>query len=411
MAFESDKVIYRVLRQCFMLVGIVGKANVGKSTFFKSITLADILIANYPFATIKPNHGVGFVRVECVDRELGVQCNPRVGMCVNGTRFVPVEVMDVAGLVPGAHEGKGMGNQFLDDLRQADVFLHVVDMSGATNERGEPVGSGDPAFDIRFLELELDLWILSIIKKGWDRLARQAEHEGGALAAMAKQLSGLKVSENTIKAALNEFKMDQAKPSSWTEDQLLKLAIFVRKKTKPMVIVANKVDVPAAAAHLERCKQLFPEYVFVPVSAECELALKEAAQKKLIKYIPGESKFEIIGELSDKQRAALEFMQKNVLDKWGGTGVQKALDVAVLEMLKYMAIFPGGVGKLGDQFGNILPDCFLLPPGSTAFDFAGKIHTDLQKNFVAAIDVKLKRKIARDTLLKHRDVIEIVTAK
>ena len=394
-----------------MLVGIVGKANVGKSTFFKSITLADILIANYPFATIKPNHGVGFVRVQCVDRELNVQCNPRVGMCVNGTRFVPVEVLDVAGLVPGAHEGKGMGNQFLNDLSQADVFLHVVDMSGSTNEKGEPVGNGDPSFDIRFLEFELDMWVLSIIKKGWDKIARVAEHEGGALAAIHKQLSGLKVTEGLIKFALADLKMDPAKPSHWTDDQLTKLAILVRKKMKPMVIVANKMDVPSAAAHLENCKKLFPDYIFVPISAECELALKEAASKKLIKYTPGDAKFEIIGSLSDKQKQALEFMQKNVLDKWGGTGVQSALDVAVFEMLRYLAIFPGGMGKLGDQFGNILPDCFLLPPNSTAFDFAGKIHTDLQKNFVAAVDVKARRKIGRDTPLKHRDVIEIMTSK
>jgi len=394
-----------------MLVGIVGKANCGKSTFFKALTSADILIANYPFATIKPNHGVGFVRVQCVDKELGVQCNPRVGMCVNGTRFVPVEVLDVAGLVPGAHEGKGMGNQFLDDLRQADAFLHVVDMSGSTNERGEPVGNGDPAFDIRFLEIELDLWILGIIKKGWDKLARQAEHEGGAVSALAKQLSGLKVSESLVKLTVNELKMDPAKPSAWSEEQLHELAVRVRKKTKPMLIVANKMDIPAAKDHLERCKKLFPDYVFVPVSAECELALKEAGQKKLISYVPGDAKFEMIGQVSDKQRVALEFMQKNVLDAWGGAGVQKALDVAVFDLLKYIAIFPGGLGKLGDQFGNILPDCFLLAPGSTAFDFAGRIHTDLQKNFVAAVDVKSRRKIGRDTLLKHRDVIEIMTSK
>src|SRR3989338_7459591 len=109
-----------------MLVGVVGKANVGKSTFFKAATLADVEIANYPFATIKPNHGVGFVKIDCIDKEFNIQCNPREGYCVSGYRFVPVNMIDVAGLVPGAHEGKGMGNQFLDDLNQADVLIHVV---------------------------------------------------------------------------------------------------------------------------------------------------------------------------------------------------------------------------------------------------------------------------------------------
>jgi len=79
--------------------------------------------------------------------------------------------------------------------------------------------------------------------------------------------------------------------------------------------------------------------------------------------------------------------------------------------LKYIAVFPGGVTKLADQFGNVLPDCFLLPSGSTALDFAAKIHTDLAKNFVAAIDVKTKRKVGRDHVLKHRDVIEILASK
>ncbi|MBI4146562.1 redox-regulated ATPase YchF [Candidatus Woesearchaeota archaeon] len=394
-----------------MLVGIVGKANVGKSTFFKALTLADVLIANYPFATIKPNHGVTFGKIDCVCGELNTQCNPRVGMCVNKKRFVPVDLMDVAGLVPGAHEGKGMGNQFLDDLRQADVFVHVVDMSGSTNERGEPVGNGDPAFDVRFLEIEIDMWILSIIKKGWDRLARQAEHEGGAVKAMSKQLSGLKVDENMVKHALNELKIDPSKPAAWSEEDLHRLAMFVRKKTKPMLIAANKMDLPGALEHLERCKKLFPEYKFIPVSAESELALKEASNKKLIKYLPGESKFEVVGQLSDGQRTALDYIQKNVLDRFGSTGAQEVIDTAVFELLKYFAVFPGGVGKLGDQFGNILPDCFLMPPGSTALDFAARIHTDLAKNFVAAIDVKTKRKIGRDTLLKHRDVIEIMTSK
>ena len=120
-----------------MIIGVVGKANVGKSTFFKAATLAEVEIGNYPFVTIKANSGVGYVKVKCVDQEFGVQCDPRKGYCKNGIRFVPVELIDVAGLVPGAHEGKGMGNQFLDDIRQADVLIHVIDGSGGTNEKGE----------------------------------------------------------------------------------------------------------------------------------------------------------------------------------------------------------------------------------------------------------------------------------
>jgi len=397
-----------------MLVGIVGKANVGKSTFFKALTLADILIANYPFATIKPNHGIAFTKIDCVCGELNTQCNPRAGKCINKKRFVPVEVLDVAGLVPGAHEGKGMGNQFLDNLRQADALMHVVDMSGSTNEKGEPVepGSYDPIFDIRFLEVELDMWILSIITKGWEKFARQVQQEqGDAVTGLGKQLSGLRVTEADIKAVINELKIDPKQPTGWTEENLHQLAVRIRKKSKPMLIVANKMDISSAEENLKKCKEQFPDYLFIPVSAESELALKEAANKKLVDYIPGESKFEITGELDDKQKKALEFIKKNVLEKFGNTGVQNAIDAAVFELLKQIAVFPGGVSKLEDQHGNVLPDCFLLPPGSTAYEFAAHIHTDLAKNFIAAMDVKTKRKIGRETVLKHRDVVEILTSK
>src|SRR5574342_212073 len=397
-----------------MLIGIVGKANVGKSTFFKSATLAEVLIANYPFATIKPNRAFAFIKVDCVDKELGVQCNPKYGYCVKNKRFVPIEVLDVAGLVPGAHEGKGMGNQFLDDLRQADVFIHVVDMAGTTSQKGEPVepGSYDPAFDIRFLEVELDMWILGIIHRGWDRLARTVQQEKTKLStAMAKQLSGLNVTEAIVQEAMMKLKLDPEKPAAWTDQNLLDIARHIRKITKPMLIVANKMDLPTAAANLERCKKEFPDYIIIPCSGDSELALKEAAKAGLITYIPGESSFEMSEKLNDRQKKALLFIKENVLDKYGSTGVQKALDIAVLDLLKYITIFPGGVGKLGDSQGRILPDCFLLPPGSTALGFAAHIHTDLAKNFVAAVDVKSKRKIAKDTPLKNRDVIEIMTSK
>lgn len=397
-----------------MLIGIVGKANVGKSTFFKALTLAEVLIANYPFATIDPNKGFGFVKVECVDKEFNVQCNPRTGYCVKGWRFVPVEVLDVAGLVPGAHEGKGMGNKFLDDLRQANALIHIVDISGSTNEKGEPVepGSYDPAFDIRFLETELDMWYLSILKKGWEKFARQVQQEGKSVAAaLAKQLSGLNVDEKMTGAAIKKFQLDPAKPAQWSEKDLNKIAVELRKETKPMIIAANKIDVPTAKENLERIKKQFPDHIILPCSAESELALKEAAKKDILDYIPGEKEFKITGEPTEKQRKALEFIRANILEKHSSTGVQNAIDASVYDLLKYIAVFPGGVNKLADQHGNVLPDCFLLPEGSTALDFAYRIHTDIGDSFIRAIDVKTKRTVGKEHILKHRDVIEIIISK
>lgn len=396
-----------------MLIGIVGKPSCGKSTFFKAATSIDVPIAAYPFTTIKPNHGVGFVRVQCVDREFGVQCNPRLGYCKNGVRFVPVELMDVAGLVPGAHEGKGLGNQFLNDLNRADVLIHVVDASGTTDEKGESTVGYDPANDIRFLEEELDMWYLGILKKGWEKFARQVEATRAKIEdALAKQLSAFRVTEELVSKAITTHNLDKSKPHLWTEEQMKKLAVELRRKTKPILLACTKIDLPDAFGNYERLKREFPHYVAIPCSGDSEIALKEAAKKGLIDYTPGNDDFKILKSdiLSEKQKAALDYIRKNVLKKCGSTGVQETLDTAVFTFLKYIAVFPGGVGKLTDREGRVLPDCFLMPPGSTAIDFAAKIHQDFAKNFLFAIDVRTKMRLGREHPLKHRDVIEIVSA-
>jgi len=399
-----------------MQVGVVGKPSAGKSTFFKAATLAEVEIANYPFTTIKPNSGVGYVRVECADKFFNVQCNPRTGYCINHIRFVPIEMIDVAGLVPGAHLGKGRGNQFLDDLRQADVLIHVVDISGSVNENGEPVEalSYDPLKDVKFLEDEIDFWYLGIIEKGWEKFARQVQQEKQQIhKALAKQLGGLGVNEKMMEDAIKELGIDTSTPTKWSEETLLELARFLRKKTKPMLIAANKIDVPGADKNYERMKAAFPDYIIVPCSAESEVALREAAKHSMINYIAGGKEFSIAdgSKLNDKQKKALDFINKSMLAKFGNTGIQQTLDIAVFELLNYIAIFPGGISKLTDQYGRVLPDCFLLPFKSTALDFAYKLHTDLGDGFIRAIDVKTKMTVGKEHLLKHGDVVEIVSRK
>lgn len=376
---------------------------------FKALTLADVETAAYPFTTINPNKGFGFVRTECAAKFFNKECNPKYGYCSNQTRFVPVEVLDVAGLVPGAHEGKGLGNKFLDDLRQADVLVHVVDASGSTNEKGETVepGSHDPLQDIVFLEEEIDLWFLSILRKGWQKLSREAQVAGTKVEeVLAKQLSGLNVREKNINAAIKALSLDPTRPVEWPEEKLKEFARHLRKQTKPLIIAANKADMPTAKKNIERMK----DRQVVACSAEAELTLKLAAKKGLIAYVPGSKDFVEKNTLSDKQHEVLRKIN-TVLEEYASTGVQEVIDRAVFSLLKYIAVFPGGLGKLEDKDGNTLPDCFLLPPNSTALDFAYALHSDFGDRFIRAIDVKTRRTIGKDHVLKSGDVIEIVSGK
>lgn len=391
-----------------MLIGIVGKPSSGKSTFFQAATSIPVARDARPFTTIKPNHGVGYVEVECVDKEFGVRCNPRTGFCINSRRFVPVDLLDVAGLVPGAHEGKGLGNKFLDDLRQADLLIHIVDASGSTNEVGEPVdvGSHDPCKDVIFLEEELNYWIRGILDKNWDKLVKE-----NALKkldeVLSAQFSGLGISRNSILKTLRTLRLEEKKLGEWDEEQRFAFAKKMREIGKPIIIAANKCDRSSAAENIKLMKEAFSNYLVVPCSAEAEIALNEAGKNEFIEYLPGDKEFKIKKSLNDQQKKAMEILA-SVLKNYNGTGVQRLLNAAVFEFLGYIAVFPGGVNNLVDKEGRTLPDCFLLPAGSTAIDFAGAIHSDFAKKFIKAIDVKTKMTHGADHPLKHRDVIEFM---
>ncbi len=394
-----------------MIVGVVGKPSSGKSTFFNAATMQDVPMAAYPFTTIEANKAVGFVRVECVDKDFNVQCNPRTGFCHNHVRFVPIELVDVAGLVPGAHEGKGMGNQFLSDLSRADMLVHVVDASGSTNEKGEAVamGSHDPATDIEFLEEEIDLWFLGIIEKNWRKFAGvPVESKAKLVTAMAQNLSGVGATEAQIDAALLELNLTDKKLQFWSEGEKKSFAKKFREHSKPIVIAANKADMPNARQNVERLKQKFPDKIIIPCSGIAELTLKRAAKDGSVDYVQGAKSFEVKKELSEKQKQGLDYIQSHVLGVFGTTGVQEVLETAVFDVLKYIAVFPGGTKKLSDQFGNVLPDVFLMPPHSTAHDFAYRLHTDFGDKFIKAINVKTRQLIGKEHELQNRDVVEIV---
>ena len=396
------------------IVGVVGKPNVGKSTFFSAATLAHVQIANYPFTTIKPNVGMGYVRTSCVCREFDVTDTPGNSSCIEGTRLIPVQLVDCAGLVPGAWQGRGLGNQFLDEIRQADALIHVVDAAGATDAEGRPCDPGmhNPAEDIQFLEHELDMWIVQIVKKEWDRTIRSVEGSKEDLTGILEEkLSGLGIRRDHIVKARQKTSLNFERPSSWSDGQLRSLISELRKFSKPMLIAANKIDVQPAEENLKKLSDT--GNMIVPCCAEAELALRRGAEKNAISYIPGDSNFIIASAaLNTDQKNALTRIRDKVLLPFGSTGVQDALNLAFFKLLQMITVYPvEDAEKLTDHKGRILPDAYLVPYGTTAKQFAGLIHSDLSSGFLYATEVRSKMRIADDYILKDRDVITIVSAK
>jgi ribosome-binding ATPase len=397
------------------LLGVIGKPNTGKSTFFSAATLAAAEIANYPFTTIKPNRGVGYVRTPCVHVEFKVTDNPNNSLCKDGVRLVPVELIDVAGLVPGAWEGRGLGNQFLDEIFRADALVHIVDASGGTDCEGKmcKIGEHDPLEDVKFLEHEITMWMAAILKKDWQKVARTAEvDKKGIYGPVEERLSGLGIKRHHIFEATRKAGLNADKPTRWSDEDFVKFVDTLRRISKPMLIVANKIDLPTAEANIERLKKL--DYTVIPCSAEAELALRRAAEKQLIDYKPGDSDFKIPHpeKLSPTQIKALENIREKVLQKNGSTGVQEAINNAYFKLLNMITVYPvEDVEHLANHNGKVLPDAYLIPYGTTAHQFAYIIHTELGESFIYAVDARDKRRIGEDAVLKDKDVISIVSAK
>ncbi len=391
-----------------MQIGLLGKANVGKSTFFSAATETPVPIGNFPFTTIQPNVGVAYVKSDCACKHFEIKHqNP---LCVNGTRFIPVKLIDVAGLVPGAHEGKGLGNQFLDDARQAEVLIHVVDIAGTTDIQGQPIpiGTHDPLEDVNFVENEFDQWFTDILRREWDKLTREIEQKRAKLTdGIAKRFTGLGIKDYQIQDVLHKLELVSKNPKEWNDSDIHTFVKELRKNTKPFIIAANKADL---CKDLDIIKKI-PDTIVVPCSAETELLLRKASKSGMIHYESGDEKFSIVEnkEILPQQQKALDLVN-NVFTKIHSTGIQKILNLAVFDLLKLIVVFPvEDETKLTNKNGDVLPDAKLLPHDSTAKDLAGLIHADIAKGFLHAIDCKTKQRIGGDHKLKNGDVIKIVS--
>ncbi len=392
-----------------MKIGLVGKPNVGKSTLYNAATMAEAAIGNYPFTTIHANVGVGCVRVKDPGVDMKVTSTPRTGKVIGSTRYVAVELIDVAGLVPGAHEGRGLGNKFLNDLSRADALIHVVDAAGGTDAEGNVVNlhTHDPATDIKFLEQEVDLWILGLLEDGWDRVAKKAQQENRKLeVAIAERLTGIGITEVMAAKALRVTELSARKPTEVSQADLHRLATALRQASKPMVVALNKADAaePVTLNRLDAAVAV----PYVRVSAQAELALMKGAQSGLLDYHPGDAAFTIKGQPTDAQRKGLEYIRTHVLERFGSTGVCAVLEAAAFQLLNLIPVFPvEDETRLTDKDGRVLPDCHLVPKGTTAKQLAFRVHTDLGEHFIRAIDCRTHRAIGADHELAAGDVVKI----
>jgi len=387
-----------------MLVGIVGAPNKGKSTIFSALTMADAAIADYPFTTIKPNFGVAYITKQCVEKELGTKCNPRNSLCTNGTRQMPINITDVAGLVPDAHLGKGMGNQFLNDLMGASALIQVVDLSGSTDIHGNPSMGSNPEEEVAAIRKEIVLWLSGIIKKHLRSISKRSDGD----VALNEVLTGFNITLDQIKKAadMNCLVTTQI---SWNDGESYRFADTLLALSKPIIIAANKLDKCSDTA-LEELKNKMNGYTVIGCSGAIELGLRKAASSGVIEYIPGSDEFKIKKEVSNEKKNALEYMSA-FIKKNKGTGVQEIINTIVFKVLDCIAVYPvEDENKYTDHFGNVLPDALLVRRGSKAIELAEMIHTDLAKSMLYAIDAKKKLKVAKDYVLKDNDVIKIVSA-
>ena len=387
-----------------MLIGIIGAPNKGKSTLFSAMTMNDVAIADYPFTTIDPNFGLSYATKGCVEKSLNVKCKPRNSLCVDGVRKLPINLVDVAGLVEGAHQGKGMGNQFLNDLAASDALLVVVDASGRTDSGGNKSEGSNPADDVRMVMGEVNEWLSAIIKRHMNAVSKTADGIG----ALQQVLTGLKATREGIERAAAQALVTTSKVN-WSDKDIKAFAEALLKNTKPVLIIANKADVKGSEKNIEALKREFGNEKVVACSAAIELALRKAESQGIISYPPGGREFKVIKEVSKEQSDALAYMLEFV--KRNGTGVQDVLNRAVFGLLDNIVVYPvEDENKYADHFGNVLPDAILIKRGSTSLDLAARIHTDIAKGMLYAIDAKTKMRLSKEYILKDDDVIKIVSA-
>ena len=393
------------MRMSTVKIGLIGKPNVGKSTLFSALTKAPVDIANYPFTTLKPNVGIGWLTAKCPESEIGAKCTPREGSCANGIRYIPVEIIDVPGLIPGASEGKGMGNEFLDNIRDSEAIIHVFDASGRTAPDGTPLQEArDPVEDIVAIENEMIAWMADRIYRDWNKFARKADASSERVERILETKIGtFGVREKQISLILTKDAFP-AKLSHWESSHATTFASLVFRYIKPIIRVANKCDA-APPEYIEKIRD-FDENIYF-ISGEFELTLEKAMGASLINTMGKD--FIVSEKANQAQRNALEKI-RSFLSSQCLTRMDQILSHIVRDVLRYVVAYPvADESTWGDKKGNILPDAFLMPYGTTAHEMAFRVHSDIGEGFIKAIDCRTKRAIGKDHVIEDSEVVRIVS--
>ncbi|KAK0719732.1 P-loop containing nucleoside triphosphate hydrolase protein [Lasiosphaeris hirsuta] len=377
------------------LIGLVGKPSAGKSSTLNSLTDASSKVGNFPFTTIDPQRAIGYLQIDCACARFGVsdRCKPNYGSCVNGRRSVPIELLDVAGLVPGAHQGKGLGNKFLDDLRHADALIHVVDVSGTTDAEGKVTRGYDPSVDIAWLRSEIVAWIRGNLMEKWGSIRRRhIAVKVTAVETLQNQFSGYGSTATVVARTLDKLALKEPL-EEWSDETIDRVVQAFTDEKFPTVIALNKIDHPDADKNIAKIAKMQDPNTIVLCSAVSEIFLRKLAKQGYVRYTEGsefvDTREDLIAdgdpdggglkELDEKNKNRIENLKDMVLYRFGSTGVNQVLSKAA-EILGLTPVFPvrntTTFASGANESKAVFRDCVLVKKNSTVADVGKKLMGD-----------------------------------